>query len=78
MIEKVGEDGEETALAQSTGAVVGDPSNASDESVPGKETESERREREENLRRTKAQEVLTAPRAYEFTTDLPSVTSIDL
>jgi splicing factor 3A subunit 1 len=79
MIEKIKEDGEEAALAGSTGTgtTEDNPESANPNAV-GKENEEERRSREEALKRAKRVEKLEEPRAFDFLVELPNVTAIDL
>ena len=75
MIEKVKEDGEEVALSASTAPPAAD---SAETSAVNRETEDERRSREDALRKARQKEVIEAPRPFEFTVELPNVTAIDL
>lgn len=79
MIEKVKEDGEEAALSSSTAPTAGGANgDTSDTAAMERETEDQRRSREDALRQAQKKEVLQEPRAFEFTVELPNVTAVDL
>jgi splicing factor 3A subunit 1 len=79
MIEKIKEDGEDVALAASTGAgAADDHPESADPNAVEKENEEQRRSREEALKKAKRVEKLEEPRAFDFLVELPNVTAIDL
>ena len=79
MIEKIKEDGEDVALAASTGAdAVDENPESADPNAVEKENEEQRRSREEALKKAKREEKLEEPRAFDFLVELPNVTAIDL
>lgn len=79
MIEKVKEDGEEAALSGSTAPVSSGADGETTEAVATeRETEEQRRNREDALKKARQKDVLEEPRPFEFTVELPSVTAVDL
>jgi hypothetical protein len=75
MIERVKEGGEEAALSASTAPVNTD---SAETPAVDRETEEDRRSREDALKKARQKDVLDEPGPFEFTVELPNVTAVDL